>query len=72
MTQLDLLALLDEHTADDRQRALYDASGLVFDTDRCRAGTHHACTGIVHVRSGDMLHSHVSSSSGPCRCSCHA
>ena len=68
--QLDLLALADP-PRDDRERAAYAASGCVFETDRCAAGRHIDCTGIVHVHSGDTLHGHASPLSGPCRCECH-
>lgn len=69
--QLDLLALLAEPLTAQPERDLYAASGLVFDTDRCRDGHHTDCTGIVHIHTGDVLHSTVSASSGPCRCTCH-
>lgn len=69
--QLDLIDLLHQETALDHERALFTASGLVFDTDACRDGHHHRCTGTVHTRTGDVLHSTVSPLSGPCRCTCH-
>ena len=68
--QLDLLALADP-PRNAREREIYVASGAAFETDRCAAGRHVDCTGTVHVDSGDTLHSHVSASSGPCRCECH-
>ncbi|HMU81534.1 MAG TPA: hypothetical protein PKC57_14845 [Microthrixaceae bacterium] len=77
--QLDLADLLTQPTGPQDERAIYDASGVAYDSPACRQGRHEVphdqwptdgtalCGGTVIVRrhpGGGVL-------AGPCRCNCH-